>query len=117
MPQISGVTISSTTSIAGISVTSISAIAGILTANIPGWPGGSGPSCTTVYFGYTDGRRSSPFDACRAEFIQYELDTSTMKLYQAGQCGGADAPPGYYSDGGTLYDYTNGTLNEIGPCR
>lgn len=116
MPQISGVNITATTLIAGISVTSISAIAGISTTSIPGWPS-SGPSCTTVYFGYSDGRRSAPFDACTAEFIQYELDTSTMVLYQAGQCGGATAAPGYYSDGGTLYDYTSGTLNEIGPCR
>jgi hypothetical protein len=117
MATISGVPVQNITSISGVNSTSITVISGIPTSSIPGWPGGSGPSCTTVYFGYSDGRRSAPFDACRAEFIQYELDTSTMKLYQAGQCGGAEALPGYYSDGGTLYDYTNGTLNEIGPCR
>jgi hypothetical protein len=115
MPQISGVTISSTTSIAGISVTSISAIAGISTASIPGWPS-AGPSCTTVYFGYSDGRRSAPGDACTAPFIPYELDTSTQVLYQGGQCGGATAAPGFYSDGSTIYDYTNGTLQDWGPC-
>lgn len=117
MPQISGVTISSTTSIAGINVTSISAIAGILTANISGWPS-AGPSCTTLILGYADGRRNPPSAACTAPPQPYDYDSSSGILYTDGFCGNPAGivAAGYYSDGAMIYDFTNGVLVEWGPC-
>ena len=116
-PKISGVIITSNTSIAGINVTSISAINGIATANIAGWPSGGGPSCTTVYYGYSDGGRTPPSDACFVDFVPYDYDSGTNTLYLEGQCGSTTAPVGFYSDGAQLYYFDGSTLNDSGPCR
>ena len=72
MATISGVNISLITSIGGVDITSISNIAGISTSNIPGWP--TGASCTTVYYGYSDGGRNPPRIACTEPRLPYELD-------------------------------------------
>ncbi len=115
MATVSGVPVSNISKISSIDATTIVKISSIATANIPGWPS-AGPTCTTVSFGYSDGRRTPPGDSCTAPFIPYELDTSTQILYQGGQCGGATAAPGFYSDGATIYDFTNGVLVPFGPC-
>ncbi len=115
MATVSGVPVSNISKISSIDATTIVKISSIATANIPGWPS-AGPTCTTVSFGYSDGRRTPPGDSCTAPVNPYELDTSTQILYQGGQCGGATAAPGFYSDGATIYDFTNGVLVPFGPC-
>jgi hypothetical protein len=118
MAQIAGVSIENITSIAGVSATSISNICGIATTNIPGWPTGGGASCTTLYLGYADGRRFPPGFACSADQQPYDYDSSTGILYTAGGCGDPAfiTAAGYYSDGSTIYDFTNGILVDIGTC-
>jgi hypothetical protein len=90
MATISGVNISLITSIGGVDITSISNIAGISTSNIPGWP--TGASCTTVYYGYSDGGRNPPEDACVLEQFPYEWDIATGILYTEGSCGVEPSP-------------------------
>lgn len=123
MAKISGVDVSLISKIAGKAVASISKVAGktrssIATNWIDNGGGGGGPTCERLVLGYSDGRRSAPGNACTAEFIPYEYDSSTGILYTAGECGNesALASPGFYSDGQIIYDYTNGTLIENGPC-
>ena len=116
MAKISGVTLTSTTKIVGKQATSISRVAGgIRTDNIPGWPT-SGPTCDIVFFGYSDGRRSAPGDACRAEPYVYALGNDVV-LYYAGACGTVQAAPGFYSDGREIFDFTNGVLVPWGVCE
>ena len=114
MATISGVNISLITSIGGVDITSISNIAGISTSNIPGWP--TGASCTTVYYGYSDGGRNPPEDACVLEQFPYEWDIATGILYTEGSCGVELARPGYYSDGTTIYEWDGNRLSEYGSC-
>jgi len=115
MAKISGVTLTSTTKIVGKEATSISKISGgISTSSIPGWPT-SGPSCTVVFYGYSDGRRSAPGDACTASFYEYALGNNGV-LYYAGGCGTAIAAPGFYSDGTEIFDFTSGVLAPWGLC-
>lgn len=116
MAKISGAIITSTTKIVGKESTSISKIAGgISTSSIPGWPS-SGPTCSRKFYGYSDGRRSAPGDACRAEFQEYALGDNDV-LYYAGACGTVQAAPGFYSDGGEIFDFTNGVLVSWGVCE
>ena len=116
MAQISGVNITATSLIAGISVTSISAIAGISTSDIPGWP--TGASCTTVFYGYTDGRKYPPEDACTSSPFPYDWDATSQTLYLGGGCGNTEliAPRGFYSDGRTIYFWDGRAWTEYGPC-
>lgn len=116
MAQISGIEVQSITSMYGVNVASIVSIGGIATANIPGWPG-AGPSCTTVNYGYSDGERNPPEEACIAEQLPYEWDSSTGLLYTEGSCGVELARPGYYSDGKNIYFWDGGRLSEYGPCN
>lgn len=115
MAKVSGVSVSSISKIAGKTATTISKIAGRSTSGIPGWPT-AGPSCTTVYYGYSDGRRSAPGDSCTAPPYEYALGNDGV-LYYAGACGTVQAAPGYYSDGATIFDFTNGVLVPWGACR
>jgi len=115
MATVSGVPVENISSIKGVAATSISSIAGISTNSLPGWPG-SAPTCTTLALGYSDGRRNPPSYACFATFENYDFDSTNKVLYVSGQCGITEALPGFYSDGVTLSDYINGTLNDIGPC-
>ena len=123
MAKISGVDVSIISKIAGKAVASISKITVKTRSSIAtNWidaGGGGGPTCERLVLGYSDGRRSAPADACTAEFIPYEYDSSTGILYTAGECGNdsALATPGFYSDGRIIYDYTSGTLIENSPCR
>jgi len=114
MATVSGVLVSNISKISSADATTIVKISSIATANIPGWPS-AGPTCTTVFYGFSDGRRQPPSDACTAPFYEYALGDDNI-LYLAGACGIAQADPGFYSDGGTIYDFTNGVLVPFGPC-
>ena len=102
MANISGISVSSISQIAGKDVTAISKIADILTSNIPNWPT-AGPTCTPTVFGYSDGRRSAPGDACTGPTAAYDFDTTNGILYNPNSCGSTLAAPGYYSDGRQVY--------------
>lgn len=114
MANISGILLSSISQIAGTNITSVINIGGLATSGIPGWPT-AGPSCTTVYYGYSDGRRSAPGDSCTAPPYEYALGNDGV-LYYAGACGTVQAAPGYYSDGATIFDFTNGILVPWAAC-
>lgn len=105
MPQISGVNITSESSISGVNVTSISAINGILTANIPGWPS-AGPVCDYPMYGFTN-LNSDAYLACWDRGKEWAQDQNLL-LYEAGACGDSAfyAPDGYYSDGMFIYKWS-----------
>jgi hypothetical protein len=115
MAKISGVLVSSISKIAGKTATTISKIAGKTTSGIPGWPS-AGPTCTTYEFGYSDGRRSTPADACTAPLSRYELDETNLILYNFNSCGTSIAAPGFYSDGVRIFNFTNGVFVPYGRC-
>lgn len=75
------------------------------------------PSCTTVYYGYVANDGSDPSIACAERQRQYELDTNTNILYEAGQCGVTLVQDGYYSDGTNIYLVKEGNLKYFGSCR
>ena len=116
MATISGVELSLITSIGGVDITSISNIAGISTSNIPGWP--TGATCTTVFYGYADGREREPSESCLVGTFPYDYDEDNGILYQAGYCGNNErtARIGYYSDGETIYFWDGRSFTEYGPC-
>lgn len=124
MAKISGVSVSVISKIAGKAVASISKIVGKTRSSIAtNWidssgGGGTGPTCETLYLGYSDGRRSAPGDACYDPPQPYDYDAASGILYTAGGCGDSNfiAAAGFYSDGRIVYDFTNGTLQEYGPC-
>jgi len=117
MATVSGVPVENITSISSVDATSIQYIAGVATANIPGWPG-AGPSCTTRFFGYSDGRRQPPSDACIAPPQPYDQDPASGDLYVNGGCGVTYADAGYYSDGFTIYFWGGftGSWVIVQPC-
>jgi hypothetical protein len=115
MATVSGVPVENISSIKGVAATSISYIVGVSTSNIPGWPG-SAPSCTTVYYGYSDGRRSPITDACTNLPQPYDYNSTTGELYLAGQCGVTYADGGYYSSGGAIYFFDGSTLQFYDMC-
>jgi hypothetical protein len=102
MATISGIPVENISSIKGVATTSISNIVGVATNSIPGWPG-SGPTCTPTPFGYSDGRRSSPYDACTAPPATFDFDMTNGILYNPGSCGSILAVAGYYSDGRQIF--------------
>ena len=116
MATISGVELSLITSIGGVDITSISDIAGISTSNIPGWP--TGATCTTVFYGYADGREREPSESCLVGTFPYDYDEDNGILYQAGYCGNNEqtARIGYYSDGETIYFWDGRNFSEYGTC-
>jgi len=116
MAQISGIEVQNIINMYGVEVTSIISIGGIDTANIPGWPGGA--SCTTFLYGYTDGKKYPPEDACTLEQSPYDWDDANQTLYLGGGCGRDElrAPDGYYSDGTTIYYWSKGKFSEYGTC-
>jgi hypothetical protein len=116
MATISGVELSLITSIGGVDITSISDIAGISTSNIPGWP--TGATCTTVFYGYADGREREPSESCLVGTFPYDFDNDNGILYQAGYCGNNEqtARIGYYSDGETIYFWDGRNFSEYGTC-
>ena len=117
--KLCGVTLTADSKLSVKSITSITKIAGIPTSSIPGWPS-SGPTCTTIYLGYADGRRQPPNAACSPPFAPYDYDSASGVIYIAGGCGDPSFIPdaGYYSDGGAIFDVTNGdgVLTFWGPC-
>jgi hypothetical protein len=115
MAQISGIEVQNIINMYGVEVTSIISIGGIDTANIPGWPGGA--SCTTFLYGYTDGKKYPPEDACTLEKSPYDWDDANQILYMGGGCGTNMARPGYYSDGDTIYSWDpRKGWSEYGTC-
>ena len=102
MATISGVPVENISSIKGVAATSISSIVGVSTSTIPGWPG-SGGSCTEASFGYSDGRRNPPEEACNMEPTPYDFDNTNQLLYPSGFCGEIYAIAGYYSDGRNIF--------------
>jgi hypothetical protein len=109
--NISGVAYESISSIGGVTKASITDIGGVT-------PGPVGPTCTTLYLGYSDGRRRPPSDACLDTPQPYDYDSASGVLYTSGGCGNPAfiATAGFYSGGGIIYDYTNGTLVTWGSC-
>lgn len=103
MAKISGVPVENISGIYSIPVSTIQSIGGIATADIPGWPGGGGPSCTIFTLGYSDGRRQPPSDACIRGPQNYDFDSVNGLLYTSGGCGTTFAVAGYYSDGREIY--------------
>jgi hypothetical protein len=95
MPSINGVDFNSISSLNGVSWSSVT--------NIGGVPVSSGPTCTPTPFGYSDGRRSSPYDACTAPPATFDFDMTNGILYNPGSCGSILAVAGYYSDGRQIY--------------
>ena len=117
MAKVSGVPVENISSLSGVDVSSTSKLMGVPTANIPGWPGGSGPSCTTALYSY---HCCDAGLACSiGRFAPYEYDSSTGMLYFEGQCGILPVDIGFYSDYATnSVSYFDGsTLNFIGPCK
>ena len=111
------------TSISGVSWANLAKVSGIAKASISsigGAPAGPppGPTCTTIYLGYADGRRQSPNDACSPPFAPYDYDSASGVIYTAGGCGNPSFIPvaGYYSDGGTIYQVLGGVLIPWGFC-
>jgi hypothetical protein len=84
-------------SIGGIPKSSITSIGGVVTP--------PSVTCVTVYYGYSDGRRTPPEDSCLASTQPFEFDTIGQKLYYFGSCGTGIADPGYYSDGVTIFEW------------
>jgi len=95
MPSINGVDFDNISSINGAPWSSIT--------NIGGVPVSSGPTCTPTPFGYSDGRRSSPYDACTAPPATFDFDMTNGILYNPGSCGSILAVAGYYSDGRQIF--------------
>jgi len=95
MPSINGVDFNSISSLNGVSWSSVT--------NIGGVPVSSGPTCTPTPFGYSDGRRSSPYDACTAPPATFDFDMTNGILYNPGSCGSILAVAGYYSDGRQIF--------------
>lgn len=102
MATISGVPVENLVKVSDVAASTIQNISGIPTSNIPGWPS-AGPSCTTVYYGYSDGRRTPPEQACFEPPYEYALSSNGSVLYIGGFCGIIAAVAGFYSDGGTIY--------------
>jgi hypothetical protein len=92
MAKVSGVPVENISSLNGVNASSTSKLMGVPTANIPGWPGGSGPSCTPDRYSY--GRDTAT--ACLGNFQFFDYDSSTGMLYVSGQCGTTLAPIGFY---------------------
>jgi hypothetical protein len=103
-PKINGVPTQSIAKRSGIPVNMISKLCGI-DATLIGLPGTGGASCTTVYYGYSDGQRNPPGSACTESPINFDWDDANQVLYQGGGCGNPDfiARHGYYSDGTRIY--------------
>lgn len=107
--SINGVPWANVVSLGGISKSSITNIGGVVTPP-------PGPTCTTEYYGYSDGRRNPPSDACTSPPQPYELDGSTGALYVSGGCGVTYANGGYYSDGRTISFFDGNTLQFYDVC-
>jgi hypothetical protein len=109
MPSINGVDFNNISSLNGAAWNTISSIGGV--------PVSSGPTCTPYRFGYSDGRRFPPSDACLRIPLFYDLDEINGLLYVSGGCGTTFADAGYYSDGINIF-FWGGTQNfsYSGPC-
>ena len=114
MPKVNGATITVTTKIMGRSATDISGIMGVRTSDIPGWPGGGGPSCIELLLGYSPG--PPPQAACLASPNVYDYDPVSNILYREGGCGVITAPLGFYSDGRSIYNWDGIAFTSIGRC-
>ena len=84
-------------SIGGIPKSSITNIGGVV---VP-----PSVTCITVYYGYSDGIRTTPEDSCLASTQPFEFDPISEILYNFGGCGTELARPGYYSDGTTIFSW------------
>jgi hypothetical protein len=113
MAKVNGANITATSRIIGKDATSISGIMGVQTANIPGWPQ-SGPSCTILRLGYTEG--PPPTSACLSPQEFYDYDSESSVLYLEGACGVTLAPNGFYSDGILIYNWDGYKFTMIGRC-
>jgi hypothetical protein len=95
----------------GVPWESITQYIGVLKANISKIAGEDkpsvGPTCSTVSFGYSDGNRNPPSDACLSIPQNYDFDSVNQLLYISGGCGTTFAIRGYYSDGREIF-YWNG---------
>jgi hypothetical protein len=108
--KISGVLWANLAKVGGIAKASITDIGGASAGSPPG------PSCTTVYYGYSDGRRGNITDAC-FDFPQpYEYDPSTGALYSFELCGVVYAESGYYAGNGAIFFFDGNTLQFYDVC-
>ena len=95
MPSINGVDFNNISSINGVSWNSVTDINGV--------PVSQGATCKPVFYGYSDGGKIPPSDACLRIPQSYDYDATNNLLYVAGGCGTTFAVAGYYSDGVTIY--------------
>jgi len=109
MPSINGVDFNNISSLNGVSWNSVSNICGVSVSH--------GASCTPTRFGYSDGRRNPPSDACLATPQDYDFDYTNNLLYVSGLCGDTFAIAGYYSDGILIYFWDGSSSWTIySPC-
>lgn len=109
MPSINGIDFNNISSLNGVSWKSVTNIGGVSVSH--------GASCTPFRFGYSDGRRNPPSDACTARPQFYDLDETNLLLYVLGQCGVTFAVAGYYSDGGLIYFWDGASsFTPYSPC-
>ncbi len=108
MPSINGTDFNNISSLNGVSWNSVTNIGGVSVSH--------GPTCTSVWYGYSDGRRFPVQYACTASQYEYAFGNDGV-LYYAGSCGTSVAIAGYYSDGRMIY-FWDGASNftPFQPC-
>jgi hypothetical protein len=75
----------------------------------------SGPSCTTVEYGYSP---EEPSAACFEKPQPFDYDANSNLLYVEGGCGTTFAPAGYYSDYATIYFWDGSrSFFPVGNCE
>jgi hypothetical protein len=109
MPEVNGIDYSAIEEISGTFKNLITEISGVQI--------GVAPSCNTVFFGYSDGRRNPPEASCVADFFAYEQDPNSGVLYLEGQCGVTPAPIGFYSNGAEIFFFDGSSFTLDSMCR
>jgi hypothetical protein len=109
MPFINGVDFNDINAINGVSWNSVADISGVEVTH--------GATCTPTPFGYADGKRFPPSDACLRIPQNYDFDSVNQLLYISGGCGTTFAIAGYYSNGIEIFFWDGaGSWTNFGRC-